>query len=160
MNKNYIVLLIAYLIFAIPLSVMDSRKFRISLPFLLAGSIVLVLSHVMFPVMPLAFWLKNLLVSLVTSFLVYFSTRILTGDGLGFGDVFFGMYSAVFTGFYMNMVATVFAALLGVLYYLLLALVSRIKKGQIVHRPIFAIPFVPFITAGHLLAFLLFRVIA
>ena len=160
MNKNYIVLLIAYLIFAIPLSVMDSRKFRISLPFLLAGSIVLVLSHVMFPVMPLAFWLKNLLVSLVTSFLVYFSTRILTGDGLGFGDVFFGMYSAVFTGFYMNMVATVFAALLGVLYYLLLALVSRIKKGQIVHRPIFAIPFVPFITAGNLLAFLLFRVIA
>lgn len=160
MNKNYIVLLIAYLIFAIPLSVMDSRKFRISLPFLLAGSIVLVLSHVMFPVMPLAFWLKNLLVSLVTSFLVYFSTRILTGDGLGFGDVFFGMYSAVFTGFYMNMVATVFAALLGVLYYLLLALASRIKKGQIVHRPIFAIPFVPFITAGNLLAFLLFRVIA
>ena len=160
MNKNYIVLLIAYLIFAIPLSVMDSRKFRISLPFLLAGSIVLVLSHVMFPVMLLAFWLKNLLVSLVTSFLFYFSTRILTGDGLGFGDVFFGMYSAVFTGFYMNMVATVFAALLGVLYYLLLALASRIKKGQIVHRPIFAIPFVPFITAGNLLAFLLFRVIA
>lgn len=160
MNKNYIVLSIAYLIFAIPLSVMDSRKFRISLPLLFAGSLVLVLSHIFFPVMPLTSWLKNLSVALISSFLVYFCTRILTADGLGFGDMFFGMYSAVFTGFYMNMVATVFAALLGVLYYLLLALMSRIKKGQSVHRPIFAIPFVPFITAGSLLAFFLFRFIA
>ncbi|MBR4598636.1 MAG: hypothetical protein IKO39_01125, partial [Treponema sp.] len=60
MNKNYIVLSIAYLIFAIPLSVMDSRKFRISLPLLFAGSLVLVLSHIFFPVMPLTSWLKNL----------------------------------------------------------------------------------------------------
>ena len=160
MNKNYIVLLIAYLLFAIPLSVMDSRKFRISLPLLLVGTVALALSHIMFPVMPLMIWLKNLAIALVSSFLVYFCTRILTADGLGFGDAFFGMYSAICTGFYLSIVATIFAALLGVLYYLLLALVSKIKKGQTVHRPIFAIPFVPFITAGSLLSFFLFRIIA
>ena len=160
MDRNFLVLTAAYLIFAVPLSFMDSRKFRISLPFLLLGSVVLVcVRFFVLPAqtLPLA---KNLFFALATSFLIYFCTRVLTAQGLGMGDVFFGLFSALYTGFYMNIIATVFAALLGVLYYLFLAVLQKIKKNSFVHRPIFAIPFVPFISSGSVLAMLLFWVIA
>lgn len=159
MSKHQLIIMAVYLVFAVPLSYMDCRKFRISLPVLLVGTVALIASRFLFPLMPLVPEIKNTLFALISAFLVYFSTRVLTGEGLGFGDVFFGMYSAVFTGFYMNIIATAFSALLGVLYYLLLALIQKYKKKQAIHRPIFAIPFVPFITAGSLLSVLLFRLL-
>ena len=160
MNKSLLVLSAVYLVFAIPMSFMDARKFRISLPGLVFGAIcVLGVRFGLFSgdAVPL---LKNMAFATATSFLIYFCTRVLTAGGLGFGDVFFGVFSALYTGFYMNIIATVFAALLGVLYYLFLAAIQKFKKQQIVHRPIFAIPFVPFITAGSVLSMLLFWVIA
>lgn len=160
MNKNLLILSAVYLVFAIPMSFMDARKFRISLISLAFGTICILGTK--FGLFSGAFipLLKNMALALATSFLIYFSTRVLTAGGLGFGDVFFGMFSALYTGFYMNIIATVFAALLGVLYYLFLAAVQKFKKKQTVHRPIFAIPFVPFITAGSVLSMLLFWVIA
>ena len=159
MNHNLLVMTALYLLVAFPLSLMDSRKFRISLPFLLLGSIAFILCRFVFLNMPLIPGLKNLFFALSSAFLIYFCTRVFSGDGLGFGDIFFGMYSALYTGFYMNIVATVLAALLGLLYYLLLAIIQRHKKKQHIHRPVFAIPFVPFITAGSVLSMLLFYVL-
>ena len=160
MNKNLLILSAVYLVFAIPMSFMDARKFRISLPSLAFGAICILGTR--FGLFSGAFipLLKNIAFALATSFLIYFSTRVLTAGGLGFGDLFFGIFSALYTGFYMNIIATVFAALLGVLYYLFLAAIQKFKIHQIVHRPIFAIPFVPFITAGSVLSMLLFWVIA
>lgn len=160
MNKNLLILSAVYLIFAISLSFMDSRKFRISLPVLAFGAVLLILCRFVFLAMPPVPTAKNLGFAVVSSFLIYFCTRVLTAGGLGFGDVFFGMFSALYTGFYMNIIATVFAALLGVLYYLFLAAIQKFKKKQIVHRPIFAIPFVPFITAASALSMILFWVLA
>ena len=160
MSKNLIVLGAVYLIFALPLSFMDSKKFRISLPIVFIGSVALVLCRLVFLSMPFAPVAKNLILALISSFLLYFSTRVLSGEGLGWGDIFFGMFSALYTGFYMNLIATVFSALLGVLYYLFLAAIQKWKKKTHIHRPIFAIPFVPFITAGSVLCVLLFYVIA
>ena len=156
--KNMLILGAVYLVFALPLSFMDSRKFRISLPILALGAISL-LGTKFFLFTPNLALIKNLSLALITSFLIYFSTRVLSGDGLGWGDVFFGVFTAIFTGFYMNIIATVFATLIGVLYYLFLAIIQRFKKKNIL-KPIFAIPFVPFITAGTILSFLLFYVIA
>ena len=160
MNRTLLVLSVVYLIFSLPLSYMDSRKFRISLPLLAAGAVALILCRFFYLSMPLVPVAKNLGLAVLTSFLIYFCTRVLTAEGLGFGDVFFGVFSALYTGFYTNIVATFFAALLGVLYYLALAVVQKLKKKKIVHRPVFAIPFVPFITAGSVLAMLLFWVLA
>ncbi|WP_294428722.1 prepilin peptidase [uncultured Treponema sp.] len=160
MDRNFLILNAAYLVFALPLSYMDSRKFRISLPLLLAASVAMIcVRFFVLPSQPIPL-AKNLFFALASSFLLYFCTRVLTAQGLGFGDIYFGLFSALYTGFYMNLIATVFAALLGVLYYLLLAVVQKIKKSSFVHRPIFAIPFVPFITAGSVLSMLLFWVIA
>ena len=156
MNKSLLILSSVYLLFSIPLSVLDSRKFRISLPLLFAGVVALLLCRFFFlsgQVFPLV---KNLIFALISSFLIYFSTRVLTAGGLGIGDIFFGIFSALYTGFYTNIIAAVFSALLGVLYYLYLAVIQKFQKKQVVHRPIFAIPFVPFITAGSVLSMLLF----
>lgn len=160
MDKNLLILSLVYLAFALPLSAMDSKKFRISLPVLCVGVIAILICRFVFLSMPLIVWAKNLSIALASSFLIYFGTRVLTAEGLGLGDVFFGVFSALYTGFYLNIIATVFAALLGVLYYLLLAVVQKYKKKQHVYRPLFAIPFVPFITAGSLLAMLLFWILA
>lgn len=159
MSRAFLVLSGAYLLFAIPLSVMDSRKFRISFPLLLFGTLMLLFCQFFMNLGAIFPLVKNLLFATVSAFLIYFATRVLSGEGLGFGDVFFGMYSALYTGFYMNIIAAVFAALLGVLYYLFLAVIQGKKKKQFVHKPIFAIPFVPFITAGSVLTTLLFFVI-
>ena len=160
MNKTLLILSTIYLVFSVPLSIMDSRKFRISLPFVLIGSIALLLCRFGYFSSPLVPGLKNLGFALISSFLIYFCTRVLSGEGLGWGDVFFGMFTALYTGFYMNIIATVFAALLGMLYYLLSAAVQKLKNKTYIHRPIFAIPFVPFITAGSVLSVVLFYVIA
>ena len=111
-----------YLAFALPLSFMDSKKFRISLPLLFTGMVALIGSRFLFPTMPFVPLLKNLLFAAASSFLIYFSTRVLSGEGLGFGDILFGVYTSIFCGFYLNIVASVFAASLGlsvVLFYLI-----------------------------------------
>ncbi len=159
MSLELLILSGLYILFALPLSVMDCRKFRISLPLVFLGSLILLCARFLFLKTPFISFAENMLLALGTSFLVYFGTRVLSGDELGFGDVFFGMFSALYTGFYMNIIATVFAALSGVLYYLLLAIMEKYKKKQTMHRPIFAIPFVPFITFGAVLSSLLFNVL-
>ena len=160
MNKNFLILSGIYLIFALPLSFMDSRKFRISFPILISGIFVLVFSRFIFLQGDKIVLVKNLLFALISASLIYFCIRVLTAEALGIDDILFGIFSALYTGFYMNIIATVFAALLGMLYYLTLAVIQKFKKKQIVHRPIFAIPFVPFITFGSVLSMLLFWVIA
>ena len=102
----------------------------------------------------------NMLIAVATSALLFFCVRVLSAEGLGIGDVIFGVYSALYCGFYRNLVAAAFAALSGILFYLIAAVVKKVrkriceKKGivQLVHRGIFVIPFVPFITFGAVLA--------
>ena len=160
MNKDFLILSAIYLIFAVPLSLMDSKRFRISLPLLVFGTVAILLFRLGFSAGSNIAIAKNLLIASLSSFLIYFCTRVLSGEGLGWGDVFFGTFSSIYTGFYMNIIATVFAALLGMLYYLFLTMIQKFKKKKFVHRPIFAIPFVPFITAGSVFSVILFYVIA
>lgn len=160
MNKSILILTAVYLFFALPLSFMDAKKFRISLPVVALGAILLIVTRFFALSEPLVPVAKNLAFALVSSFLLYFGTRVLSGEGLGWGDVFFGMYTSLYTGFYANIIAAVFAALLGILYYLFLSAIQKFKKRTFVHRPLFAIPFVPFITAGAVLVFVLWGVLA
>lgn len=159
MSRSLLIMGAVYLLFAVPLSFINSRRFRISLPLVLIGSAALLLCRFVVLGQPPAVC-RNLAFALGSSLLIFFCVRVLSGDGLGWGDVFFGMFSALYTGFYMNIVAVVFAALLGMLYYLMLAAVQRLRKKTHIHRPIFAIPFAPFICAGSVLCVLLFYVIA
>lgn len=159
MSKDFLLLSAVYVLFALPLAFMDARRFRISLPVLCAGIAALVAFRLgYFPISARA--VQNMCFAAGSAFLIYFCVRVLSGEGLGWQAVLFGVFSALYTGFYMNIIAAVFAALLGVLYYLASAAFRKLRKVGFVHRPIFAIPFVPFITAGSVLSMLLFVVIA
>lgn len=96
------------------------------------------------------------LVSSATSALVFFIARVLSGNGLGKGDIIYGILTSLYALFFVNLVGIAFAALLGILYYLFLAVLDRFRKSEKVLRPIFAIPFVPFISAGAVLARIFF----
>ncbi|MBR1403895.1 MAG: hypothetical protein IJ558_06925 [Treponema sp.] len=159
MTKHLLILTALYLLFAIPLSVIDWRKFRVSAVFpliALAALFVarLLLSKTLLPV------LQMTALSLATSLLLFFCVEVFTGDWLGFDDICFGACTAVYCGFYDNLVAAAFAALIGVLFYLSSAAMQKLKKNTVVFRPVFAIPIMPFVTSGAVLTKLLFYVIA
>lgn len=160
MDKSFWLLTALYFIFAFPLSLMNSKKFRISIPLLFFGSLLIVFFRFGFLPVSTVETVKNLILAVLTSFLVYFCIRVLTADYLSFPDILFGVFSSLYTGFYMNLVSVFFAALLGMLYYLFLSLAQKVRKKKIIFRPIFAISFVPFITLGSLLSMILFYVIA
>nr|MBP3280986.1 hypothetical protein [Treponema sp.] len=157
---------VIYLFFALPSCYSDVRKLLIPLKFVLVGFAVLLGAKVFlihhFSGSPSFFnrALLNLLIAVATSALLYFCVRVFSAGGLGIGDIFFGVYTAVYCGFYRNLVAAAFAALSGILFYLLAAVVKKVrkrileKKNQVeyVHTGIFVIPFVPFITFGALLS--------
>lgn len=156
-----------YLLFALPSSFYDIRKLRIPLAYVFVGIIAFVIFkiikfHHFYDFSP-AFKgsLINALIALLSSIALYMLVRVFSAGGLGFGDVIFGAYTALYCGFYRNLFATAFAALLGILFYLFMSIVEKYKKKhlesknrpQLVYHGIFVIPFVPFITAGALLSF-------
>ena len=159
-----------YLFFALPASYSDVRKLLIPLKFVLLGFVILTATKLYlihkYSVNPRFFQhtILNLLIAVATSALLYFCVRVFSAGGLGIGDIFFGAYTAIYCGFYKNLLAAAFAALSGILFYLGAAVVKKIKKRilekknqpEFVHSGIFAIPFVPFITFGALLSVFLF----
>ncbi|MBQ6780654.1 MAG: hypothetical protein IJP62_05410 [Treponema sp.] len=153
---------VIFLLFALPAAIYDSRKFRVPLWYVGIGSVVLVVFYVFhpYPFSPSfkVFGLGNPLVAVLCAVVLYVLARLLTGGALGWGDVFFGAYAALYTGFPLVFFSIAFAALGGILFYLALAVRDSWRKGrQFVFRPVFAIPYVPFITFGALLSQFLFQ---
>ena len=160
--ETFIFLTITYLVFALPAAIYDSRTFRIPLWYVGIGAVALIVFYIFHPY-PFSssfkvFGLGNPIVSMATALVLYVLARLLTGGALGWGDVFFGAYTAMYTGFPLVFFSIAFSALSGLLFYLGLAVRDSHRKNQpFVFRPIFAIPYVPFITFGAILAQVLFR---
>lgn len=160
--QTFLLLSGLYLLFALPASIYDSRTFRVPLWYIGIGAISLIVFYVFHPY-PFSssfkvFGLGNPMVAAISAGLLYFFARLLTGGALGWGDVIFGTFTALYTGFPLVFFATAFAALSGLLFYLALAVRdSWSKKQPFIFRPIFAIPYIPFITFGAILSQVLFR---
>lgn len=137
--------LFVFLLFALPSSFFDIKKFRLPLIFVCIGIVVLFFLRIFC----LHFSVINTFLAVFSSVLILFLTRILSANGLGIGDIFFGTFTAIFCGFYENLISLTVSALVGVLFYLIAFLLKKIKKQKIT---IFAIPFVPFLTIGALLS--------
>ncbi|MBQ7157812.1 MAG: hypothetical protein IJS09_00085 [Treponema sp.] len=160
--QTFLLLTACYLVFAIPAAIYDSRTFRVPLWYVGLGAIALIVFYIFhpYPFSPTfkLFGLGNPFVAAVSAAVIYVLARFFTGGALGWGDVIFGTFTAMYTGFPLVFFATAFSALCGLLFYLALAVRdSWQKKQRFVFRPIFAIPYVPFITFGALLAQVLFR---
>lgn len=156
-SKIFLIETFLFLIFAVPLSIMDVKKFRISLFCTFLGIAAFFAFRIFyFPAGDFFFQLRSCAVSVFSAALVLFLTRIFSGGGLGFGDIIFGIFSAVYcVVWWKNLAGLLFSALLGVLFYLFLAVFYKIRKNEFLH-PVFAIPFVPFISAGAVLSRIFF----
>ena len=144
-----------FLLIAVPSSIFDIKKFRIPLFYVLFGAAVFIALEI-FVALSGNFnsfaMCKNKTIAVLSSFLIFFTARIFSGDGLGKGDIVFGCFSALYSGFYENLIAVAFSALSGILFYLVQKVAQNHRADKSVLCPVFAIPFVPFITFGTLLA--------
>ncbi|WP_407425879.1 prepilin peptidase [Treponema sp.] len=161
MSRAWFIFSAVYLLFALPLSFIDSRKFRIPVSAVFAGIVVVLISRFYFINLPFILNLKISAFAVITSFLAFFCVRVFSDSAVGWDDILFGIMTSFYSGFYENLVAVVFAALLGILFYLTDSVISKkIKRNDNILKPIFAIPLVPFITAGAVFTKILFYVIA
>ena len=156
-SKIFLIETFLFLIFAVPLSIMDVKKLRISLFYTFLGIAVFFACRFFYFSSGNFFsQLKFCAVSVISVALVLFLTRVFSSGGLGFGNIIFGIFSAVYcVVWWKNLAGLFFAALLGILTYLFLAVFSKIRRNEFLH-PVFAIPFVPFISAGAILARIFF----
>jgi len=157
---------IFYFIFAIPSSIIDVKKFRIPLIYVCLGIFTFIIFRIVefYYLYSFSNFFKsrviNLLIAIVSSAALYFIVRLFSAEGLGIGDIIFGVYTALYCGFYLNLIAAAFAALSGILFYLFLSIFQSIRKKRLqkqdkvnyIHKRIFVIPFVPFITFGAFLS--------
>lgn len=152
-----------FLLFALPSSFLDIRKLKIPVIYVIVGVIVFFL----YRIFSFYFYFGNIKVNLLNTFIAIFSstillfiTRIFSAGGLGKGDILFGILTALYCNFYVNLIALSFSAISGILFYLLLAVIEKRfnekNPNKRIYRPVFAIPFVPFMTFGSLLAKFLF----
>ena len=152
-----------YLIFAVPLSVMDVRRFRISLIYTFTGCAAFLAFRLSgnfsssdgFQIWKAVKMLELCGASLLSSVVILYAARIFSGNGLGKGDIIFGAFTSFYCLFWTNIAGIVFSAVSGLLFYLLLAVFKR-KDDEKILRPVFAVPFVPFITFGAVLARIFF----
>lgn len=156
MEKELFILSAVYLLFSVPLSVSDCRKFRISIPIQVFGIAVVLCVRFFLSVGSFSDTFGNCAAAFISSLLLFFGIHILSDGELGIDRILFGVFTAFYCGFYGNVIAVFFSAALGILFYLFQAVVGAHGKDARVFRPIFAIPFVPFIAAGAVLEQILF----
>ncbi len=126
-----------FVLFAIPASIEDVRKFRFSLTWPLCIFAGLTVLYLYFDIS-----LKAPLLGAGISLAIYALTCFATAGTMGTGDIIFGTAAGFYSSFPNGPVSVFSAALSGIFYYVFM----RKKKG-----PSFAIPFVPFIAAGAIL---------
>lgn len=156
-SVNFLIETAVFLIFAVPLSVMDIKSYRISLLYDFLGTAVFLCIRLFLPQASFSRRLEIIISSVLSSLIVLGLTRVFSAGGLGKGDIIFGLFASLYCTFWKNLAGLVFAALLGVLTYLFFAVLDKIKKNKRILRPVFAIPFVPYISAGAVLARIMFN---
>ncbi len=153
--------LIVYAIIGVPSAIYDVKRFRISFFYVGAGYVFLGLCVVygsFYSAGTVSFeYIKPYIVSVITGLMIYLMFYIFSAGKISKGDVFFGVFTCLYMSFPYSLIATGFAGLICIIYYLFFAIRHTAKKGRpIIFRPIFAIPFVPFIFAGALIVRVLF----
>ena len=149
--------LLIFVLVALPSSVCDVIKMRIPLYLVLAGILAYILFYAFYFDFQFNYFLKQVLISLLGTGFVLITARLLTDGGLGWGDVFFGLFCAFFIGYPLFcFIALASSAVLGLLFYLAFSLTKKIKNGgALIIRHSFAVPYIPFMAAGTLVTYFL-----
>lgn len=153
---NFYCLLI-FLIIAIPSSIYDIKKFRIPLFLVLAGILFFILYYLIFFKFKFVYFLQQTLWGVIGTVIVLLLARILTGGGLGWGDVIFGVFCSLFIGFPLFcFIYLGFSSISGILFYVIFSFTrKKAKDNKVIIHHNFVIPYIPFMTAGTLITYFL-----
>jgi len=143
-SDKSLVLLILFMLFSIPVSVFDIRSMRIPNWIVFSGTVFLfAVRYFYFKDSPV-----GMLINMLSGGLMFYTIRFITKGKLGMGDVKFAALIALFTGFPLFFAAVAFSSITGLIFALAGLSVGRINKTT-------KIPFVPFLTAGSIIACLI-----
>lgn len=137
---------IIYSFFAIPAAIVDFKTFKIPNILTYVGSIILLIFFILFDSTLIA----NYITSGMLSFFLFWGLRLITGNGLGFGDVKFSFLCGIYCGIPAIFYAYCISACTGLLYFAFLAL-----KKKYYYKA--KIPFCPFLVIGSLLSSLFIK---
>ncbi len=135
---------VSFLLFSIPISVVDIYKRQIPNLFVFTGIVVLLWERVFI----FDFNLFTPLTEMVVGGLTLQVVRMFTKGKLGMGDVKYGFYLALFTGIPLWFFSLWFASLMGIIFFILGFAAGKLKLNS-------KIPFAPFLTVGCLGAYIL-----
>lgn len=135
---------VIFLIFAIPLSVCDARTMRVPSWLSYCATAALLGYGVLFDKSSLLQSAAGC-AALVS---VLIAVRAATKNGLGAGDVKFGLPCGVYGGFPGALAGCAIAAMLGLLFFCTIKIQNRKSNTPIYNRKI---PFIPFMTIGTLI---------
>ncbi len=147
-----------FLIFAIPSSIYDVLKFRIPLIYVIAGIVTFLGFYIyyFFPAYTSPVF-RQAIISAAVNFVILYLIRYLTSNGLGLGDAIFGILGGLFS---INIIASIaslgFAGILGLIFFLIFSFTKKKKNGgTVIISHYFVIPFIPFLSAGYMLSWLM-----
>ena len=164
MITPFVLSLIIFILVGLPLCYMDIRIFRISSPLVITGCVLMLacigyecyFPDKVFKVVVV----KGYAISAVVGLIAYILFNIFSGGKISSGDILFALFACLFLQFPYSLIATGFTGLICLMYYLFFAVRHTVKKGRpMIFRPIFAIPFVPFIFSGTILVKVLFYIL-
>lgn len=155
-SNRFLIETALFLIFAVPISFSDIKSFRIPLVYTFTGIVFFLAFRIFFVPGAIVPKIEEIAASVASSVIVLFATRIFSGGGLGKGDIVFGAFASLYCVWWKNLAGLFFAALLGILLFLFLSAFDKIRKNKKILHPLFAFPFVPFISAGAILSRIFF----
>jgi leader peptidase (prepilin peptidase) / N-methyltransferase len=132
-------LTLIFLVFAVPLSLIDIRTMHIPAWITYAGCAAILV----YTVVCRRSYIVPGLTGAAVIFLLFLLLRELTHKGLGFGDVRYSLLCGLYCGFPGILAGCVLAALSGLVYFGLFHIIKRNVPIKTVK-----LPFAPFMTAG------------
>lgn len=150
MISDTLIILFIFIVFSIPSAICDAIKLRfpVILPILgffsVLGFDIFSQTNLIWP-----------LISAAVISLILFLARLFTSGSLGKGDIIFGSFMGICCSLPESLYALLLSSVLGIIYYIFIRTLNKKKAQQTaVYRPIFAIPYVPFLTAGTIITLL------
>lgn len=139
-----IVTLILFFLLSIIISIYDIKTYHIPLFFSYAGLLITIILTIFF----CKYELLNRLLGMVCMFLLFLLMRIITINGMGFGDIQYALYCGYMVGCPGFIYSSLLSSILGILFYFVF-LRNRKKR----------IPFTPFMMVGTVTAMCCYKFI-
>lgn len=139
-----VILLFLFLIVSVLISIYDIKTFHIPLIFLYIGLVITLLLTILFSINELT----DRLIGMGGMFLLFLLMRIITKNGMGFGDIQYALYCGYMVGCPGFIYSSLLSSILGILFYFVF-LRNRKKR----------IPFTPFMMVGTVTAMCCYKFI-